>query len=77
MNTAHIFSGGERLRTAALVFAAILASVLLGLRLGTNRQDVVGYGLQVPAPGLDLSYTYAMNRASAEGRAFGAEFVST
>ena len=77
MNTARIFSGGERRRTAALLFAGALLSVLLGFRLGMNRQDVVGHGLQVLAPGLDLSYTYAMNRASTEGRAFGTEFVST
>jgi hypothetical protein len=73
----RISSAGERPRIAAFLAAASLLSLLLGFRLGMNREDVVGYGLQVPAPGLDLSYTYAMNRASAEGRAFGRDFVST
>jgi len=68
---------GERPLAAAFLLSATLLSILLGFRVGMNRQDVVGYGLQVPAPGLDLSYTYAMNRASAEGRVFGREFVST
>jgi hypothetical protein len=77
MNVGRTSPAGERLRFAAALAAAALLSVLLGFRLGINRQDVVGQGLQVPAPGLDLSYTYAMNRASAGGRVFGRDFVST
>jgi hypothetical protein len=77
MNLERTAPIGERPRTAVILVAATLLSVLFGFRLGMNREDVVGYGLQVPAPGLDLSYTYAMNRASAEGRVFGRDFIST
>jgi hypothetical protein len=77
MSVERTFPAGERPRIAAFLVAASLLSLLLGFRLGMNREDVVGYGLQVPAPGLDLSYTYAMNRASADGRVFGRDFVST
>jgi hypothetical protein len=77
MNAIRTLPAVERPRIAAVLAVAALFSVLLGFRLGMNRQDGVGFGLQVPAPGLDLSYTYAMNRASAEGRVFGREFVST
>ncbi len=77
MNVERTPRAGERSRIAMVLVAASLLSILLGFRLGMNREDVVGYGLQVPAPGIDLSYTYAMNRASAEGRAFGRDFVST
>jgi hypothetical protein len=76
MNTERAPPGG-RSRRAVVLLAASLLSILLGFRLGMNRQDVVGFGLQIPAPGLDLSYTYAFNRASAEGRVFGRDFVST
>jgi hypothetical protein len=68
---------GKRSRVApALVVSAVL-SVLLGFRLGMERQDSVGFGIQFPARGLDLSYTYATNRAAAEGRVFGRDFIST
>jgi hypothetical protein len=77
MNVERTPPAGERSRTAVVLVAASFLSLLLGFRLGMNREDVVGYGLQVPAPGIDLSYTYAMNRASAEGRVFGRDFVST
>ena len=77
MNVERTPPAGERSRTAVVLVAASFLSILLGFRLGMNREDAVGYGLQVPAPGIDLSYTYAMNRASAEGRVFGRDFVST
>jgi hypothetical protein len=67
---------GGRPWTLPFLCAASLLSILMGFRLGMNPQDV-GYGLQAPGPGLDRSYTYAMNRASAEGHVFGREFVST
>jgi hypothetical protein len=73
--------GTERERSnrgRSLLFAfAILASALLGFRIAENHQDAVGYGLQVPAPGLDLSYTYAMNAAAVRGETFGRSFIST
>jgi hypothetical protein len=77
MNVERTPPAGERSRTAVVLVAASFLSLLLGFRVGMNREDVVGYGLQVPAPGIDLSYTYAMNRAAAEGRVFGRDFVST
>ena len=67
----------QRRGHASLFALAAVSSLLLGFRVGVNRQDVVGYGLQVPAPGLDLSYTYAMNLAAARGETFGRSFVST
>lgn len=77
MTVARASRHGERPTVAAILLAATLLSLLLGFRVGMIRQDLVGFGLQFPAPGLDLSYTYAMNRASADGRVFGREFVST